>query len=61
MSVMVLRTMSGYSTLAPVVISPEMMAMPVFTMVSQATRERGSCSSRASRMASETLSATLSG
>ena len=35
--------------------------MPVVTSVSQATRERMSCSSSASRIASDTWSATLSG
>ncbi len=53
MRLIVPRTISGMSTQAWVVISPEMMAMPVLTMVSQATRARGSCLMMASRIASE--------
>src|SRR5680860_1653494 len=61
MSQIVLRTISTTSNWASVVSSPEMTAMPVLTSVSQATREFGSCSRQASRIASEIWSAILSG
>lgn len=43
------------------VISPKTMTMPVLVAVSQATFDKGSCAKQASRMASETWSAILSG
>ncbi len=43
------------------VISPDTMAMPVVTIVSQATRAIGSSARMASRMESEIWSAILSG
>ncbi len=46
---------------AVVVISPAITAMPVVTSVSQATRAFGSWVRMASRIASETWSAILSG
>ena len=49
------------STQVLVVISPVMMAMPVVTRVSQATRPCLSPSSMASNIESEIWSATLSG
>ncbi len=52
-SLMVLRTTTGMSTHALVVISPATTAMPVFTRVSHATRAVGSFSRIPSRMASE--------
>jgi hypothetical protein len=55
------RTTSGISTYASVVTSPETMATPVVTIVSTATRLRGSWVSMASRIPSEIWSATLSG
>src|SRR5712671_3050655 len=58
---MVLRTIDGKSTYVFVVISPEIMARPVVTSVSQATRPRGSSARHASRIASEIWSAILSG
>src|SRR5690625_4521157 len=58
---MTLRAMSSTSIHASVVISPAMMATPVLTMVSQATRARLSCARMASSMASDRASATLSG
>src|SRR3569623_656128 len=61
MSVMTLRTSASRSTQAEVVISPAMIATPVLTRVSQATRARLSCIRIASNTASEIWSATLSG
>ena len=61
MSRMTLRVRSSMSTQASVVISPETIATPVLTMVSQATRARGSWARMASRTASEIWSAILSG
>src|SRR5690349_14516110 len=61
MPLMTLRTSSSRSTHARVVTSPAMMATPVFTSVSQATRERLSRAISASSTASEIWSATLSG
>ncbi len=61
MSLMVRRTTLGMSTQVVVVISPAMMAMPVLTRVSHATRQPGSSAMQASRMASEIWSQTLSG
>ena len=55
------RTISGISTYASVVTSPATWMRPVAAIVSTATRERGSASSRASRIASEMRSQTLSG
>src|SRR5947209_6841782 len=61
MSRIVSRTMFGIGTYADVVISPATTTSPVVSSVSHATRDLGSCSSRASRMASDTWSAILSG
>src|SRR3954452_8695827 len=61
MSRIVSRTMFGIGTYADVVISPATTTSPVVRRVSHATRDLGSCSSRASRMASDTWSAILSG
>src|SRR3954452_10714708 len=61
MSRIVSRTMFGIGTYADVVISPATTTSPVVRRVSHATRDAGSCSSRASRMASDTWSAILSG
>src|SRR5215217_4699995 len=58
---MVLRTTSWISTYASVVTSPITTTKPVVDPVSQATRERGSCAKKASRIASETWSHSLSG
>ena len=58
---MVCRTTTGMSTQAVVVISPATTAIPVLTMVSQATRAEGSFSRIPSRMASEIWSQILSG
>src|SRR5690606_23082660 len=49
------------STCALEVISPASSTRPVVQRVSAATRDFGSCARRASRTASETWSATLSG
>src|SRR6185437_16449050 len=49
------------STYALVVISPAMTTRPVAVKVSQATRLMGSSARQASRIASETWSAILSG
>src|SRR5262249_32924948 len=57
----VLRTMCSTSITALVVISPATMTMPVFVIVSHATRLFGSCARIASRIASDTWSAILSG
>ncbi len=61
MSVTTCRTSLGISTYPLVVISPATTTSPVVSRVSQATREPGSWSSRASRTASEIWSAILSG
>src|SRR3954463_10250203 len=53
--------MVGIGTYALVLISPATNTRPVVSNVSHATRDAGSCSSRASRMASDTWSAILSG
>jgi hypothetical protein len=53
--------MFGISTQAEVVISPAIRAMPVVTIVSQATRALVSCARMESNIASEIWSATLSG
>ncbi len=58
---MVERTMSSKSTQAEVVTSPAIIAMPVLTIVSTATRACLSCLSIASKTASEIWSAILSG
>src|SRR5438128_2492048 len=58
---MVLRTIDGKSTYVFVVISPEIMARPVVTSVSHATRPSGSSARTASRIESEIWSAILSG
>ena len=58
---MALRTTSGTSTYALEVTSPATTAMPVETMVSQATRLLGSWAIISSRTASEIWSDTLSG
>src|SRR6478736_9735941 len=55
------RTICGISTYALVVTSPATCTRPVVTIVSTATRACGSCSSIASRMASEIWSQILSG
>src|ERR1700689_703083 len=55
------RTTCWKSTYALVVISPAITTRPVAVRVSAATRLYGSCSRQASRMASETWSAILSG
>src|SRR5918996_1905064 len=60
-SVTVDRTTAGMSTQPRVVISPETMTRPVVTRVSHATLEPSSTRSIASRIASEILSASLSG
>src|SRR6186713_855210 len=57
----VLRTTLETSTYVFVVISPATTTRPVVMSVSQATRPSGSSRSTASRTASETWSATLSG
>ncbi|MCY1450336.1 hypothetical protein D9M71_671350 [compost metagenome] len=61
MSMMTLRTSSSRSTQAEVVTSPAMIATPVFTRVSQATRAYLSLAMMASSTASEIWSAILSG
>ncbi|MNN38138.1 hypothetical protein D3C81_1521200 [compost metagenome] len=61
MSTMTLRTISSRSTQAEVVTSPAMIATPVFTRVSQATRAYLSWVMMASSTASEIWSAILSG
>ncbi len=61
MSSITLRTSGAISTLALEVISPATTTRPVVVSVSQATRERGSCASMASRTASEIWSHILSG
>src|SRR3954451_10987271 len=53
--------MVGIGTYALVLISPATTTRPVVSRVSHATRDFGSCSSSASRMASDTWSAILSG
>src|SRR3989339_602855 len=58
---MVSRTITGKSSWAVVVISPAIMARPVVTRVSQATRANLSWAMMASKIASEIWSATLSG
>src|ERR671932_2403344 len=55
------RTILGMSTYAFVVISPATTTSPVVSSVSHATRPIGSSARMASRMASETWSAILSG
>src|SRR5579864_1192595 len=55
------RTRLWKSTYALVVISPAITTRPVAVKVSQATRLEGSSVRQASRMASETWSAILSG
>ncbi len=57
----VLRTRLGMSTYPSVVISPATKTSPVVTRVSAATRAFLSWAMRASRMASEIRSASLSG
>src|ERR1017187_1204084 len=61
MRAMVSRTSAGRWTYASVVISPKIVASPVVTIVSHATRDAGSLARRASTTASEIWSATLSG
>ena len=61
MSKITWRHNSSRSTHALVLISPASTTMPVFTMVSQATRASGSSVRIASRTASEIWSAILSG
>src|SRR5215510_14458972 len=61
MPLIVLRTISGKSMVAVVVISPATIAKPVFTRVSRATRALVSLARMASRTASEIWSAILSG
>src|ERR1700674_5221591 len=61
MRAIVSRTSAGRWTYASVLISPNIVASPVVTIVSQATREAGSLASNASTTASEIWSATLSG
>src|SRR5690242_10912559 len=58
---MVLRTISGMSAQAVVVISPATSTSPVVVAVSQATRESGSCASSASSTPSLIWSQSLSG
>src|SRR6478735_8087708 len=58
---MVSRTICGISTYASVVTSPATWTRPVVAMVSTATRDSGSLSSRASRIASLIWSQILSG
>src|SRR3954452_1641191 len=58
---MVSRTIVGMSAYALVVTSPATCTWPVVMSVSTATRLRGSCASRASRMPSLIWSAILSG
>src|SRR6218665_2180134 len=58
---MVSRATCMESTWALVLISPASTTRPVLVNVSAATRLRGSCRKRASRIASEIWSATLSG
>src|SRR5919107_3416804 len=58
---MVSRTICGISTYASVVTSPATWTSPVVAMVSTATRDSGSLSSRASRIASLIWSQILSG
>ena len=60
-SLMVFLAIFAISTYAFVVISPTTNAIPVATVVSAATLEYGSCSSNASKIASEIWSAILSG
>ena len=60
-SLIVSRTICWKSTFAVVETSPISTANPVFTQVSQATRPYGSCSKIASKIASDTWSAILSG
>src|SRR5215216_2562311 len=60
-SLTTLRTRSSKLTKAWVVISPSSITNPVLVAVSQATRERGSCSRQASKTASEIWSHILSG
>src|ERR1700754_3060798 len=55
------RTMLGMSAYACVVTSPATCTWPVVMSVSTATRLRGSCASRASRIPSLIWSAILSG
>src|SRR4051794_24452701 len=55
------RTIAGMSAQASVVTSPATCTWPVVTMVSTATRERGSLASRASRIESLIASQILSG
>src|SRR6476619_4495227 len=55
------RTILGMSTYALVVISPATTTRPVVSSVSQATLPMGSSVRMASRIASETWSAILSG
>src|SRR5919205_2280932 len=55
------RTICGISTYASVVTSPATWTRPVVAMVSTATRDSGSLSSRASRIASLIWSQILSG
>src|SRR5512144_892494 len=61
MSVTVSRTRPARSSIAVVVISPATMTRPVVTIVSHATRPRGSFRMISSSTASEIWSATLSG
>src|SRR6266496_213803 len=61
MSAIVFRTRRGMSTYVSVVISPATTTRPVVIRVSQATRPCGSSERTASRTASETWSAILSG
>jgi len=55
------RTSLGMSMYVSVVISPATIARPVVTSVSQATRPFGSSRRTASRIVSDSWSATLSG
>src|SRR2546421_3998270 len=61
MSITVLRTIEGMSMYVDVEISPATHTRPVVMSVSHATRPNGSSIRIASRMASETWSAILSG
>lgn len=61
MSRIVFLTIEGISTYDFVVTSPATCTSPVVTIVSTATRDVGSCSSNASRIASLIWSQILSG
>ena len=61
MDLMVSRAIEGMSTYSRVVTSPATTHRPVVSSVSQATRPSGSAARMASRTASDTWSAILSG